>query len=93
MRTRLFAGMIPKSGSQFSERSSSNNKLERDGGSKESHPALQNNRARESYSLIVRITEVVGRVLTVGSLISLATISSYCGRLLSVSLAFICTTL
>ena len=44
-------------------------------------------------SLIVRTTEEVGRSLTVGSLISFATISSYCAMVLIGSLAFMCTSL
>jgi hypothetical protein len=44
-------------------------------------------------SLIVRTTDDVGRLLTVGSFISFATYSSYCASVFTGSFARICTTL
>src|SRR5262249_13452570 len=48
---------------------------------------------RAGHSLMVRTTDEVGLSLTVGSLISLATISSYCGRVFTGSFGFMCTIL
>src|SRR5262249_50899157 len=48
--------------------------------------------ANGNHSLIVRTTEEVGRSLTVGSLASLATISSYWASVCTDSFGFMCTT-
>jgi hypothetical protein len=48
---------------------------------------------QDFHSLIVRTTDAVGRSLTVGSLMSLASISSYCSSVFTGSFAFIWTIL
>jgi hypothetical protein len=54
--------------------------------------AFKSYRMRGDQSLIVRTTDDVGRLLTVGSFISFAICSSYCASVFTGSFARICTT-